>query len=119
MSLIELLAATEKQVPSGHMHMRPIQWHLKNNWQIPESLEKIIPIPKSLHPHVTWWLNKEHILPGQHVHPLHHAIQIFTDALNEGWGAHLGDHTTRGTWSIPESKLHINFLGSLVGPQEV
>ena len=50
MSLIGLLTATEKQVHLGRLHMRPIQWHLKNNWQIPETLEKVIPIPSSLHP---------------------------------------------------------------------
>ena len=27
-------------------------WHLKNNWRIPESLEKVIPIPRSLHLHL-------------------------------------------------------------------
>ena len=40
MSLIGLLTATEKQVNLGRLHMRPIQWHLKNNGRIPESLEK-------------------------------------------------------------------------------
>ena len=48
MSLIGLLAAKEKQVHLGRLHMRPIQWHLKNNWRIPESLEKVIPVPRSL-----------------------------------------------------------------------
>ena len=58
MSLIGLLTATEKQVHLGRLHMRPIQWHLKNNWRVPESLEKIIPLPKSLHPHLQWWLQE-------------------------------------------------------------
>ena len=31
MSLIGLLTPTEKQVHLGRLHMRPIQWHLKNN----------------------------------------------------------------------------------------
>ena len=48
MSLIGLLTATEKQVHLGRLHMRPIQWHLKNNWRVPESLEKVIPISRSL-----------------------------------------------------------------------
>ena len=56
MSLIGLLTATEKQVHLGRLHMRPIQWHLKNKWQVPESLEKAIPVPRSLHPHLQWWL---------------------------------------------------------------
>ena len=41
MSLIGLLTATEKQLPLGRPHMRPIQWH----WRVPESLEKEISVP--------------------------------------------------------------------------
>ena len=110
MSLIGLLTATEKQVHLGRLHMRPIQWHLKNNWRIPESLEKIIPLPRSLHPHLQWWMTEKNVLLGQPLHPLKHALQIFTDASKEGWGAHLNERMARGSWSVPESKLHINYL---------
>ena len=110
MSLIELLTATEKQVHLGRLHMRPIQWHLKNNWRVPESLEKVIPDPRWLHPHLRWWLEESNVLTGELLHPLRHALQIFTDASKEGWGAHLNESTARGTWSLPESKLHINHL---------
>ena len=104
------LTATEKQIHLGLLHMRPIQWHLKNNWRVPESLEKVIPVPRSLHPHLRWWLEKSNVLPGQPLHPLKHALQIFTDASKEGLGAHLNECTARGTWSVPEGKLHINHL---------
>ena len=110
MSLIGLLTATEKQVTLGRLHMRPIQWHLKKHWRVPESLEKEIPIPRSLHQYLQWWTQEENVLKGQPLHPLRHAVQIFTDASKEGWGAHLGDFTASGTWSVPKSKLHINFL---------
>ena len=110
MSLIGLLTATEKHVHLGRLHMRPIQWHLKNNWQVPESLEKVIPIPRSLHPHLRWWLQEDNVLTGQPLHPIKHALQIFTDTSKEGWGAHLNERTARGLWSLPESKLHINYL---------
>ena len=110
MSLIGLLTATEKQVHLERLHMRPIQWHLKNNWRVPESLEKVISVPKSLHPHLRWWLEESNVLLGQPLHPLKHALQMFTDASKEGWGAHLDKHTARGSWSLPESKLHINHL---------
>ena len=110
MSLIGLLTATEKQVHMGRLHMRPIQWHLKNSWRVPETLEKTILIPRSLHPHLKWWLEESNVITGQPLHPLAHALQIFTDASKEGWGTHLNEHMTRGSWSLPESKLHINFL---------
>ena len=42
--------------------------------------------------------------------PNKHALQIFTDASIEGWGTHLNEHTAGGTGSLPESKLHINYL---------
>ena len=34
----------------------------------------------------------------------------FSDALNKGWGTHVGGATARGVWSEPESHLHINIL---------
>ena len=50
------------------------------------------------------------MLRGQPLHLIKHALQIFTDASKEGWGAHLNEFTARGSWSLPESKLHINYL---------
>ena len=38
--------------------------------------------------------------------PNKHVLQIFTDASKEGWCALLDEHTARGTWFLPESKLH-------------
>ena len=102
--------SNRKANPLRATNMRPIQWHLKNNWRVPESLEKVISVPKSFHPHLRWWLEESNVLLGQPLHPLKHALQIFTDASKEGWGAHLDEHTARGQWSLPESKLHINHL---------
>ena len=64
-------------------------------------------VPMSLHLHLRWWLEESNVLPSQPLHPPKHALQIFTDASKEGWGAHLNERTARGTWSVPESKLHI------------
>ena len=102
--------SNRKASPLRATNMRPIQWHLKNNWRVPESLEKVISVPKSLHPHLRWWLEESNVLLGQPLHPLKHALQNFTDASKEGWGAHLDEHTARGQWSLPESKLNINHL---------
>ena len=99
MSLIGLLTATEKQVHLGQLYMRPIQWHVKNNWRVPESLEKVIPIPRSLHPHLNGG-QKKTTYSGQPLHPMKHALQMFTDASKEGWGAHLNEHNARGPWSL-------------------
>ena len=83
---------------------------LEKQLEGPRVTGKVIPVPKSLHPHLRWWLEESNVLLGQPLHPVKHALQIFTDASKEGWGAHLDEHTARGQWSLPESKLHINHL---------
>ena len=83
---------------------------LKKQLEGPRITGKGDPGPKSLHPHLRWWLEESNVLLGQPLHPLKHALQIFTDASKEGWGTHLDEHTARGTWSLPESQLHINHL---------
>ena len=92
MSLIALLTATEKQV-----HLDLAIWDLfngisiKDSWRVPESLGKVITIPKSLHTQFN-------------------AMQIFTDSSKEGWGTHLKRAYRKGTWFLPERRLHINYI---------
>ena len=52
----------------------------------------------------------DNVLQGQPLHPIKHALQIFTDTSKDGWGAYLNEHMARGSWSLPESKLHINYV---------
>ena len=70
---------------------------------------KVIQAPRSLQPHLLWWLKEDHVFTGQ-ITPIKPALQISTDASIEGWGAHLNEHTAGGTGSLPGSKMHINYL---------
>ena len=49
-------------------------------------------------------------MKGGDLHPKDHSIQLFRDASNEGWGAHLEQSSTQGLWSPQEKGLHINVL---------
>ena len=49
-------------------------------------------------------------MKGTDLHPKDHSIQIFTDALKEGWDAHLEQVFTKGLWSDREKRLRINVL---------
>ena len=44
--LDRLLTSTEKHVNLGRLHMRPIQWHLKNNWRVSRITAKGDPSPQ-------------------------------------------------------------------------
>ena len=55
MSLIGLLASTEKMVPEGRLHMRPFQFHLKEHWKYPQSLDSLLPWKGAISAHLDWW----------------------------------------------------------------
>ena len=98
----------KRQIHLGRLHMRPIQWHLRDNWKVPESLEKVIPSPMSLHPHLQWWREESSVLQGQSLHNTTCSAYIYR-CIKEGCGSRV-KHTARGSWSLPENKLHINYL---------
>ena len=110
MSLIGLLASTEKMVPEGLLHMRPFQFHLKEHWRYPQSLYNLLPWTEAIAAHLHWWQNPSNVMKGADLHPKDHSIQLFTDTSNEGWGAHLDQNFTKGLWSVREKRLHINVL---------
>ena len=109
-SLIGLLASTEKMVPEGRIHMRPFQFHLKEHWKFPQSLDSLRPWTEAISAHLDWWQNPANMMKGSDLYPKDHSIQLFTDASNEGWGAHLEQSSTQGLWSPQEKGLHINVL---------
>ena len=110
MSLIGLLASTEKMVPEGRLHMRPFQFHLKEHWRYPQLLDNLLPWTEAIAAHLDWWQNPSNVMKGADLHPKDHSIQLFTDASNKGWGAHLDQYSTKGLWSDRIKRLHINVL---------
>ena len=97
-------------VPEGRLHMMPFQFHLKEHWRYPQSLDNLLPWTESIAAHLDWWQNPSNMMKGADLHPKDHSIQLFTDASNEGWGAHLDKKSTKGLWSDREKRLHINVL---------
>ena len=110
MPLIGLLASTEKMIPEGRLHMRPFQFHLKEHWRYPQSLDSLLPWTGTISAHLDWWQNPTNTMRGADLHPKDHSIQLFTDASNKGWGTHLDQSSTKGLWSDREKRLHINVL---------
>ena len=90
--------------------MRPFQFHLKEHWRFPQSLDNLLPWTETISAHLEWWQNPTNVMKGADLHPKDHSIQLFTDVSNEGWGAHLEQTSTKGLWSDREKRLHINVL---------
>ena len=110
MSTIGLLAAMEKTVKLGRMHIRPFRWHLKTHWKYLMLLDTPIPWNQKTIWHRKWWLDPQNVLQGEYLHPREHEKLIFTDTSNAGWSIHLGQNSTGGLWSLSEKHIHINLL---------
>ena len=110
MHIIGLLAATEKMVPYGRLHMRPLQLCLNSQWDWKTPLETPITLDQPSKEALIWWSKKENLLQGSPLHPENSQIQIFTDASNIGWGAHCLQQSIEGVWALEDQKRHINVL---------
>ena len=122
MSLIGLLASTEKMVPEGRLHRRPFQFHLKEHWRYPQSLDNLLPWTEAIAAYLDWWQNPSNVMKGADLHPKDHSIQLFTDASHEGWGAHLDQKFHKGSVVRSGKKAtHIcpRIEGGLPGPSKL
>ena len=110
MSLIVLLASTEKMVREGHLHMRPSQFHLREHWRYPQSLDILLPWTETISfrtPRVVAESHKR----DERCRPSSQRPQYPTlYTSNVGWGTHLEQHSTKGLWSDRKKRLHINVL---------
>ena len=110
MSLIGLLASMEKMVLEGRLHMSPFQFHLKEHWRFPQSLNTLLAWTETISAHLECWQNPTNVMKGSDLHPKDHGIQLFTDASNEGWDTHLEQTSAKCLWLDREKRLHINVL---------
>ena len=102
MSLIGLLASMEKMVPEGRFHMRPFQFHLKEHWRYPQSLDSLLPWTEAIAVHLDWWQNPSNMMKSANLYPKDHSIKLFTDASNEGWGLSLRSKFYKGSGQTGE-----------------
>ena len=104
------------------LHMRPIQWHVKKNWRVPETMAKVIPIPKSFHPHLKWWLEESSVLQGQPLQPTKTCYGDFYRCIKRRVGCSLKRVLYKGRL-VPFRKQTAHKLsgtkGGLSGPKRV
>ncbi len=110
--MLSLMAAASPVLQLGLLHMRPIQFLLKQR----------VPSTAWLHGrhHITGtracvsalahWRDPFWLKQGVILDTAHRRKVVMTDASNKGWGALSEGKPTFGLWSEEESGLHINCL---------
>ena len=97
MSLIGLLASTEEMVPEGRLHMRPFQFHLKEHWRFPQSLDSLLPWTQTISAPLEWWQNPTNVMKGADLHPKDHSIQLLYRRLKRRLGRSLRANLYKGS----------------------
>ena len=105
------LTSLEKLVPLGRLHMRPLQFNLKERWQQSTQPQTTrVQISPEARQALAWWTDKTNLLTGTPLRRDPPSTHLFTDASNVGWGAHLDDLQAEGTWTSSQKTWHINNL---------
>ena len=81
--------------PGGMPSRQALSVSLKEHWRYPQSLDSLLPWAETISAHLDWWQNPSNVMRGADLHPKDHSVQLFTDASNEGWGAHLDQSSTK------------------------
>ena len=75
--------------PGGTPSHEALQFHLKEHWKFPQSLDNLLPWTETISAHLRLVTNPVNVMKGADLHSKDHSILLFTDASNEGWGSHL------------------------------
>ena len=95
---------------------------MKCHWHVREVLEKVIPVPRSLHPHLDWWLDESNVLGGPTFAPSSTCSSAVYRRLKRRLGRTLrGLHCKRRLVSHRKSPSHklLRTKGSPPGPEEL
>ena len=109
-SLIGYLQFLAPLVHRGRLHLRPIQRWFRARWsQHTGNWSDRVLLDDSVLQLLRWWTLPERF-SGVPLLPREPTLTLCTDASTAGWGAHLEQAETSGTWSAQQSSEHINTL---------
>ena len=95
----------------GRLHKRPFQRAFRARWdQRFQSWECQIPLGEWLHDSTAQWRVLSWLTEGVPIHQPNGDVDLYTDASEIGWGAHVDSLVASGRWSAEEASLHINHL---------
>ena len=101
LELLEVLSSMIQLVPGGRLRMRSLQLVLRRHWgHVDQSI--LVEWTQEVRQGLDWWLDRER---------LEHSVsqlELWSDASDVGWGAHLDEVVTSGLWAPEEVESSIN-----------
>lgn len=109
MSLLGKLSSAEPFVSLGRLHLRPLQFFLREVWDRKKSPDSFVfQISEEIKADLSWWNSPEKLQEGISLFPKNPNLILCADASDLGWGATLGKLETAGRWKGEQLRWHIS-----------
>ena len=87
--------------------MRSLQLALRRQWdQVDQS--QLVKWSPEIRLDLEWWLNHGRLELGISLEQVSPRLELWSDASDRGWGAHLDESVSSGLWAPEEVELSIN-----------
>ena len=107
LELLGVLASLIQLVPVGRLRMRSLQFCLRQSWDQADQTILVRWTPE-IREDLEWWLDRARLELGISLDQVSPQQELWSDASDVGWGAHLGEELASGLWSPDEQSLSIN-----------
>ena len=107
LELLGVLSSMTRLIPGRRLRMRSFQFVLYHAWDLldPKALVRWSPENRQ---DLLWWLDRERLKFGISLEQVSPQLDLWSDASDVGWGAHLGEEVVSGLWSPEEQRSSIN-----------
>ena len=107
LELLGVLSSLTQLIPGGRLGMLSFQFVLHRYWDRvhPEALVRWSP---EIQQDLLWWLNRDRLELGISLEQVSPQLDLWSDASDVGWGAHLSGQVVSGLWSHEEIHSSIN-----------
>ena len=107
LELLGVLSSMIQLVPGGRLQMQSFQFALRRSWdQVDQSV--LVRWTPEIRQDLEWWLDHKCLELSIALDQVSPQLDLWSDASDVGWGAHLGDEVSSGRWSPEELALSIN-----------
>ena len=107
LELLGMLSSVIQLVPGGRLRMRSFQLAVRRQWdQVDQS--QLVKWSPEIRLDLKWWLNRDCLELSISLEQVSPRLELWSDTLDVGWGAHLDESVSSGLWAPGEVELSIN-----------
>ena len=107
LELLGVLSSMIQLVPGGRLRMRSLQLALLRQWDhVDQSI--LVEWSQEVRQDLDWWLDRERLELGISLEQVSPQLELWSDASDVGWGAHLDESVTSVLWAPEEVESSIN-----------